>query len=410
MAPETYQLADLTSFIRRVLALNLPEPVWVAAELAQANASRGHYWLTLVQKNPEDDRILAQLEGVVWGGKLTQLRRSYGIKLVNGLFQQGMSVRLRVSTTFHERYGLRLTVEDIDPSFTLGELERRRQETLKRLAAEGLLAQNASVPLPLVPQRLAIISSETAAGLADFQQQLTGNTYGYHFKTKLFSAAMQGVQSVPEITARLREVQRNWAGRFDAIVLIRGGGSRMDLVAFDDEHLCRAVAECTLPVLAGVGHETDDSVLDRVAHRSLKTPTAVAAFLVDRAMQVEGHVLHLGRRVAGAARQIVNFERPGLERLQLAVRQTATATLTSERVRLERLQTDLNHLPQQQLHQATERLSQYERLLTALRPETTLARGFALVSQDGKLVLSPDELTEGVVNVRLRDGVVELRK
>jgi exodeoxyribonuclease VII large subunit len=408
--PATYQLADLTSFIRRVFALNLPEPVWVAAELAQANVSRGHCWLTLVQKDADNDQVLAQLEGVVWANKITELRRIHGSKLIDGLFQQGMSVRLRVSTSFHARFGLRLVVEDIDPAHTIGELERRRQLTLQRLAAEDLLGRNARLPLPLAPQCLAVISSDTAAGLADFREQLDGNPYGYDFKLRLFPAAMQGAQTSPEITGRLREIRRNWPAAFDAVVIVRGGGGRTDLAAFDEENLCRAVADFPLPIIVGIGHETDDTVLDRVAHSSLKTPTASAVFLVERLTQTEGRLLQLGRRIAQSGRQLVAVNQPRLDRLSVATRQLATNTLTAETNRLDRLDRELTELPRRTLRDAAEQIRHYEQLLTALRPETTLARGYALVSQNGRLVTSPDDLEPGEVDVRLKDGRVKLRK
>lgn len=410
MAPETYQLSDLTNFIRRVFALNLPEPVWVAAELAQATTSRGHQWLTLVQKDSKTDRIIAQLEAVVWNNKLRELSGHHGPKLLNDLLQQGMSVRLRVSTSFHERYGLKLVVEELDPAHTIGDLERRRRQTMDRLAAEDLLNRNAGLSLSLAPLRLAVISSETAAGLADFRQQLQANPYGYDFKVKVFSAAMQGLQTSPEIIKRLREIRRNWPESFDAIVIVRGGGGRTDLAAFDEEELCRTVAEHPLPVIVGIGHETDETVLDRVAHRSLKTPTATAVYLIERLLQAEARVLQLGRRINQAGQQVLAYEGPGLERLALAVRQSSVTALTAERNRLNLLARDLEQLPVRALANATDQLNHLEQLLTALRPETTLARGYALVSQKGRLITDPESIAEGEVEIRLRSGRVKLKK
>ena len=280
-ALKTYSLSELTSFIRRVFALNLPEAVWVTAELGQVNESRGHYWLTLVEKG-EQDAIAAQLEGVIWASQLQLLQRNYGIKLLRDLLQDGMSIKLKVTTSFHPRYGLKVVVEDVDPSFTIGELERKRKAVLEQLAKEGLLQKNASLPFPVLPQRLAVISSETAAGLADFRQQLAQNPYGYQFRVRLFSAAMQGGNTSSEILTRLRQISSQ-GDSFDAVVIIRGGGGRTDLAAFDEASLCRAVAAYPLPVIVGIGHETDESVLDQVAARSLKTPTATATFLIGTA-------------------------------------------------------------------------------------------------------------------------------
>ena len=409
MSVQTYQLTQLTGFIRRVFALNLPEAVWVTAELAQANTSRGHCWLTLVEKDPEGEGIVAQLEGVVWANQLSIIQRSHGLKLVRDLLQEGMSVRLKVTTSFHQRYGLRLVVEDIDPTHTLGALERRRQLTLEALSKEGLLDANAALPLPIVPRRMAVISSDTAAGLADFRQQLDANPYGYQFQLQLYTAAMQGAQTSPEILARLRQIDRRRT-EYDAVIIVRGGGGRTDLAAFDDEALCRAVAGFPLPVIVGIGHETDDSVLDRVAHRSLKTPTATAVWLVEQFLRAEGTVVQLGRAIRETGIRHLSMERPRLAGLAGHARQLAAAALRGESQRLDRTEKDLATLPGRAIASAGNQLDNLEKLLSALRPETTLARGYALVSQNGKLLLNPDDIAEGEVEVRLKEGRVVLKK
>jgi len=343
----------------------------------------------------------------VWAGQLRQLQRSYGLKLVRGLLVTGMSVRLQVTTAFHPRYGLRVVVQDVDPSFTIGELERKRQATLAQLSKDGLLNRNGGLPFPLVPRRLAVISSDTAAGLADFREQLDGNPYGYRFGVRLFPAAMQGPQTGPEIISRLRQI-RGWDDAFDAVVIVRGGGGRTDLAAFDDEALCRAVAEYHLPVVVGVGHETDDSVLDRVAARSLKTPTATAVFLIECLMAAELRALQLGRAVVQAGRQQLFTEGPKLERYQLLARQLATGSIAGEARRLAGLQQYLRQAERRALTDRAGQLEHLERLLAALRPSATLARGYALVSQEGRIIISPEDISDGPVAVKLRDGTVKL--
>lgn len=407
--PQTYRLSELANFIRRVFALNLPEAVWVTAELAQANLSRGHLWLTLVEKEEAGEGIVAQLEAVAWETQLRQLRRSYGLKLTNELFQEGMSVRLRVSTSFHARYGLRLVVEDLDPTHTIGALEQRRQQTLERLAAADLLNRNAQRTMPLVPHRLAVISSETAAGLADFNRQLARNPYGYTFQTTLFSAAMQGVQTGPEITARLRQIARRKED-YDAVIIVRGGGGRMDLVAFDDEDLAWAVAEFPRPVIVGIGHETDDSVLDRVAYQSLKTPTAAAVFLLDLCAQTEYEILQLGRHIEQAGRSILAMELPKLTRFEELSRRLGESALQAENIRLDRLAVELPVLARRGLASAERQLDHLEQLLKALHPKTTLARGYGLISQEGRLITRPEDVEEGEVEVQLKKGRLKLRK
>ena len=408
--PETYELRQLTAFLQRVLALNFSEPLWISAELAQVSEGRGHHWLTLVQKDEETDEIVAQLGGVIWATTLKTLRRQHGLATVRGLLQNGMSVRLRVRMTYHERFGMRLVVEEIDPAHTIGALELRRQAVLERLAAANLLGRNAAVDLPLTPQRLAIISSDTAAGLADFMDQLAGNTYGYTFSTKVFTAAMQGAQTSPEILARLREIKRFWRESFDAVVIVRGGGGRTDLAAFDEEQLCRGVAEFPLPVLVGIGHETDETVLDRVAHRSLKTPTAAAVYLSERLARAEAVVLQAGRRIMRIAQQTLQQEVPRLNRTEGVLHQSALLSVRDEQRRLEQTSHLLQDLPLRQLRTEAERLRHREDLLRALDPNTTLRRGYALVSQGGKLITDPGQLRPGKVSVRLRDGETILAK
>jgi exodeoxyribonuclease VII large subunit len=406
---ETLPLSTLAHFIRRVFALNLPEAVWVSAELAQVSESRGHTWLTLVEKDADRDEIVAQLDAVLWAGRLKRLRKEHSAKLLRGVLQEGMSVRLQVTTSFHERYGLKLVVENIDPDHTIGSLERRRQQTLTALSIDGILDRNARLPIPLLPQRLAVISSDTAAGLADFNRQLTENRFGYRFQTELYTAAMQGLQTVEEIMQRLRRITRR-SDEYDCIVIVRGGGGKTDLAAFDDELLCRAVADAPLPVLAGIGHEIDDTVLDRVVHRSLKTPTAVAAYLVEQLQYAEGQILNLGRDIATTGTQAVHQKSAELSRYRSVAYQSATALLRSAHLRSAALEKDVFAAARRSVTAAKLQLENQHKLLTALRPETTLARGYALLSQEGRLVTSPDELKPGKVEVRLREGRTTLEK
>lgn len=385
MNSQALKLSELTAFIRRVFALNLPEPVWVTAELAQATISRGHCWLTLIEQAEDGAEVIAQLEAVAWGNALQKIRRERGRRLVDGVLTAGMSVRLRVTASFHERFGLRLVVEDVDTTHTIGLLEQQRQATLEALARDGLLTRNASLTLPLLPNRLAIVSSDTAAGLVDFRRQLSENLYGYVFKSDLYPAAMQGARTGEEIIRRLRQIERR-RDEYDAVIIVRGGGGKMDLAAFDGEALCRAVASTPLPVLVGIGHEVDETLLDRVAHRSLKTPTAVAVYLIERLLEAEGRALQLGRSIGKEVASQIQGQLLGLG--------------TYER--------DLALLPGRSLDAARLQLDHYEDLLNALRPETTLARGYALVSQKGRLLTDPKQVQAGKIRLQLKQGTLDL--
>ncbi|WP_116108993.1 exodeoxyribonuclease VII large subunit [Lewinella sp. IMCC34191] len=406
---ETITLSGLTTFIRRVFALNLPEPIWISAELAQVSESRGHTWLTLVEKSEENDTVVAQMDAVIWSGTRKKIEKVHTRKLVRGVLQEGMSVRLRVTASFHERYGLKLVVEDLDPEHTLGALEQRRQATLTALSADGLLDRNAALALPPVLQRLAIISSETAAGLADFQRQVSENPYGYVFRQELYPAAMQGAATAEEVITRLRQIKRR-RSEYDAIIIVRGGGGKTDLAAFDDELLCRAVADAPLPVLAGIGHEIDDTVLDRIVHRSLKTPTAVAAYLIDQMLRAEMQALQLGRAIHNRAERIIHSEGEKLTLAMNEVDRKARYSLQTAYLRTAAMEEKLRSLREAGLRTAAVQLDHAEKLLTALRPETTLARGYAMVVQDGKLITDAAAIHPGEVEIRLRKGKARLQK
>jgi exodeoxyribonuclease VII large subunit len=404
----TLPLSELASFIRRVFALNLPEPVWVSAELAQVSESRGHTWLTLVEKDNDSDTIHAQLEAVIWQSTRKQMHGEYGLPTVRGVLQVGMAVRLRVTASFHERFGLKLIVDDLDPTHTLGVLEERRQQTLAALQRDGLLDRNASLPFPELPLRLAVISAETAAGLADFTDQLGGNSYGYAFRWELFHAAMQGAQTTEEIGRQLRRIKRSKSG-FDAIVLVRGGGSKTDLSAFDEEELCRLLAAAPLPVLAGIGHEVDRSVVDRVVHRSCKTPTAAAVYLVETVARRELHVLQLGRSIHQLSQRANATARREVDQCKHRLHSATSLGLQKQYQQLTNQQRRLWVLAADCLRATHRDLTGAERLLSALRPETTLARGFALVSQQGRLITDADDYRREVATeIRLHRGRISI--
>jgi exodeoxyribonuclease VII large subunit len=280
-------LYELHQQIRKELEAAFPENYWVVAEIAQVNIDKrkGHCYLTLVDKGSDARQMLAQARATIWGTRYQMLGRYFEEKTGQPL-KAGLKVLLQASVRFHELYGLSLDISNIDPNYTIGDLVRQRQETLKRLEAEGLLDANKKIELPLVPQRLAIISSVTAAGYQDFIHQLQNNSYGYTFNTCLFPAVVQGNESPDSVAAAMAKIAKH-KDRFDAIVIIRGGGSQTDLSCFDDYKIAAAIGQSPLAVLTGIGHERDESIADLVANTRLKTPTAVAGFLIDRFRQAE---------------------------------------------------------------------------------------------------------------------------
>jgi exodeoxyribonuclease VII large subunit len=395
-------LYDLNRHIRQVIALNFGAPLWVTAEIAEANLSRGHLYLTLVQKfTPSggdyfaEEGIVAQAQGMVWQRDLRKLAKEHGPLAVQVL-AEGVQARLLVRPEYHERYGLKLQVEDIDPSFSIGALARQRGLTIATLHAEQLVERNRTLPLPPVVQRVALITSPDAAGFQDFKAHLAENSYGYSFAVQPFYAAVQGRNAEPELLAALAQIAQQ-AYRFDTVAIIRGGGARLDLSAFDGLALCRAVAQMPLPVLSGVGHETDESVLDLVAHTAFKTPTAVADFLIERSLLFEMGVVELAATLANIGQKQI---RNANESLQFAQNMLATAS----QGKLLAAQRDLdflaNALPQAStlfLNNAAQNLTQHEQLLHALSPQTVLERGYTMTLKEGKIVRSAAALSDGDV-------------
>lgn len=399
----TYSLNALNNYIRRVLALNLPEPVWIQAEIWQVNTSRGHTYLELVQKSEDTDEIAAQASAVIWERNLRLLKSRYGKELDN-LLRDGIEVRIKARVDFHERYGLKLNIEDIDPAFTLGQLELRRRQTLEALQLEGLLGRNAALPMPALVQHIAVISAETAAGYHDFCDQLLHNTYGYRYKLSLFPAAVQGAAALVEVPRQLRAIARQ-SYRFDAIVLIRGGGSRTDLAVFDELVVCRAAAESPLPILTGIGHETDESLLDLVAQLALKTPTAVAEWLIARSLHLDMTLGEAALRLQRLAQHRLQYEDQRLIHTQARFQALGRSLVQRRHDALQNAARELPGRARRRLQVATRELNHLAQLETLLSMETQLKRGFALVQQNNRLLTQAQQLQpEQEVVIQWQDG------
>lgn len=402
----TYTLFQLNEYIRRILALNFAEPLWITAEIAQIGESRGHYFLSLVQKEEEGEEILAQSEAALWEKTYRQLRRQLGITL-HEVLQAGRTVKLKVQVEYHERYGLKLIIQEVDPAYTLGQLELQRRRTIEALQKAGHLRRNALLELPLVPQRLAVISSETAAGYQDFQEQLRQNPYGYAFAVTLFPSAMQGQRVADELPAQVRKINRRRSA-FDAVVVIRGGGSRLDLSAFDEQIVAESLAKCKLPVITGIGHEVDETLADLVAHTRLKTPTAVAEWLIGRAVQLETGLLQLARQLQLIGGQTIQQKKIALSNIEQGLRHTSQALLRQQEQLLGFITTELPFRATTQLQSSRQQIDQLEKMITLLNMESTLARGFTLTTLNGTLVTSSRDLQKGdTISTVFRDGKID---
>ena len=283
---QAYSLLELNNRIKNALQNAFPDTCWIRAEMSdvRCNASSGHCYLEFIEKHPVSGQLVARARGSIWAKTFRMLKPYFEME-TGQMFASGLKVLVKVSVEFHELYGYSLTVLDIDPAYTLGDLIRKRQEIIRQLKEEGVFSLNKELLFPTLPKRIAVITSPTAAGYEDFMNQLANNKAGYPFYIRLFPALMQGERTEESVIAALDQVYRHLE-YFDVVVIIRGGGATSDLSSFDSYLLAANCAQFPLPVITGIGHERDDTVLDLVAHTRMKTPTAVAEFLIaqmDRA-------------------------------------------------------------------------------------------------------------------------------
>lgn len=388
----THSLYELNEHIRQVLALNFPQSVWIAAEVAQVGQSRGHYYLDLVQKEAGHD-IVAQAQAVIWAAEFRQINAKFDLGLLP-LLREGLELRVQVRPEFHERYGLKLHITDVDPAHTLGQLDLMRRKTIQTLREKGLWGLNKTILVPEVLQRVAVISSETAAGLQDFRAHLEHNSYGYKFDCQYFSAAVQGKNAEKEIVTALEQIRAR-AEEFDCVVLVRGGGARLDLMAFDGLMLCEMAAQMPLPLLVGIGHDVDESVLDLIAYASLKTPTAVADYLVNHNLIFEGKVLESAEMLENFTRNLLKIKDLELERLETTLDLRVRARLREESTQLTFLATQIPQLATQFLREQNQSLTAISMLCTQLDPLRVLERGYSITRKNGKAIRQSETLQVG---------------
>ncbi len=407
MTPEKHiTLSDLLTDVKRTLAERFPLGVWISAEIGEMKVNRysGHCYLELIEKGDKEGAPKAKASAAIWrsrwGAIESHFRAATGCDLM-----AGMSVLLKVSVTFHEAYGFSLVVSDIDPTYTLGERERRKQEVIAALEADGILDLNRSLPLTAVIQRVAVISSATAAGLQDFLNHLSEAPY--RISHTLFGAIMQGAGAEESIIGALEEIALH-EEEFDAVVIIRGGGSQSDLECFNSYTLCSHIAQFPLPILTGIGHDKDTSVADLVAAWALKTPTAVADFLLARAEGFLTEAESTYARIAGLAGQMLTTQSANLTLLGARLITTTRDLLGALSLRLHTSQMRLHHATERLLEGQRARLATAEALVGAASPDRILSIGFAMVKKGGRTITDVSQIAEGEeVEIRLAGGRAE---
>lgn len=379
---QTYSLSELCTQIEVVLMDGLPDTYWVRCEIASLSEKGGHLYLDLVEKG-QRGLFVARQRATCWNGR-QQMLRAYFAQETGSSLQAGMQVLLEVSVRFHSVYGLSLDVQGIDPQYTLGDMARQRQAAISRLQAEGVFDMQRMLSLPTLTRRLAVVSAAEAAGYSDFVHQLEESPYS--FVATLFPAVMQGDRAAASIRAALDSIGAT-EEEFDAVVIIRGGGATIDLTCFDDYALAALCAQFPLPILTGIGHTRDVSVLDLVAFQALKTPTAVAAFLVER----------------------MDEQMERMQRLTYRLQQTALRQVLLRRHRVEQLEQLLYAGVQAWAMLRCNHIRMLEQRVETLNPERVYRLGYSLLRKEGRVVRSVADCRQGdTVSAELADGIVQL--
>ena len=400
-------LYELGRLIRLTLREGLPDAYWVQAELSEVReAYNGHCYIELVQKAERGNTLLAKARGTVWANVYKMLK-PYFESSTGQRFTAGIKVMLQVSVEYHEQYGLSLTVHDIDPAYTLGDMARRRKEILQQLEEEGVLTLNKELPMPLLPQRVAVISAAGAAGYGDFCDQLEGNPYGFVFYPKLFPAVMQGDRVEETIIAALDHIaaeQESW----DVVVIIRGGGATSDLSGFDTYALAANCAQFPLPIITGIGHERDDTVLDMVAHTRVKTPTAAAEYLVATLVEAAVTLDELTNSLVAGITNRIHREERRVEQIAQRLPALFSVMHANGLHRIEQLEARMTTVLQRTLVAQKHRLELMEKVIEGASPMQILQRGYSITRCEGRVVRNAADLPEGsMLTTELAEGEVK---
>ena len=389
---ESISLFEFNKRIRSVLAqANNLNGIWVTADTSDLRVSNGHCYLELIEKN-EKNAIIAKTRAMIWANNYLRLKAKFEA-VTNQILKSDLKVMVQVNASYHEIYGLSVVISDINPEFTLGDMARQRQEIIRRLTEDGIINMNTTLPWPIVPQRIAVISAAGAAGYGDFINQLNNNSYGLKFYTCLFSAVMQGNQTVPSILAALDRINEH-IDLFDCVVIIRGGGSTSDLNSFDNYDLAASIAQFPIHVITGIGHERDITVLDYVATR-VKTPTAAAELFINAAANALAKLNDLTSRIPSIVQSRIDnaYSRLQLlaQRIPAAAQKRIMAADSSLRLAKQTIMSTASNF----LAREATRLDNLEKLTNLLSPRNTLRRGYTLTKANGHFVTDPSELKPG---------------
>ena len=424
---KTITLYELNSLVRQTIEIGLPKSYWVEAEISELRENGGHCYLELIEKDKRYNTPIAKASARCWR-QTWGMVKPYFENTTGQQLRAGMKVLIEVYAQFHEAYGFSWIISDIDPNYTLGDMARKRQEIIKRLKEEGVFDLNKQLDLPLFSQRIAVISSKSAAGYGDFANQLYGNQYGYYFEAELFAATMQGEDVERSIIKALNAINDR-CDDFDCVVIIRGGGATSDMSGFDALELAENVANFPLPIITGIGHDRDECILDMVSHTRVKTPTAAAALLIDNLHTAERRIDDARQRIANLTSRKMEVEKLRLSRLAERLPALFGSVKDKQEARLDILQERLFRLAEIRLSNCENIVGQLEKKisLTAehllmvekhrlellegraqnLDPQLLLRRGYSITLVGGKALRDPSQVKQGdKIETRLEKGTI----
>lgn len=402
---QIFSLLEFNQYVRQALALNFPEEYWIEAELSNVKESRGNIYCELIETDPLRSIVIAQSQAVIWKDSLRQILSRLSDVFYN-VFRDGQKVRIRIALEFHERYGIKYQIKDIQPEFTMGIQERTKQETLAFLVQSDLIGKNKKTNLPTVLKNIAIISSPTAAGYADFVTHVSKNNFNYSFNLTLFPSAMQGGLVPKDVSKQLDIINKN-KELFDVVIIIRGGGSKQDMNDFDDRDLAIAIANSQIPVITGIGHETDISIADHVAYFNLKTPTAVGTWIIEYNINFETFLDKKLNEITQIVNRNINHKKSVLDNFEFQIQSQLNKFTNQRKLFVEQKLNELNNLVRNRIQKKNAELSEILLNITIQDPKHVLDQGFAIATQGHTRTSSVEQIDLNKdLQVYLKDGKI----
>ena len=402
---ERLTLVELNGLVRDAIENALPEEYWEEAELSECREHGGHCYMELIEKDERSATPVARASAKCWRQTWVMVK-PYFERTTGQQLHAGMKVLLRVYAQFHEAYGFSWIVSDIDPTYTLGDMARKRQEIIRQLKEEGVFDLQRELRIPTFAKRIAVISAEQAAGYGDFCRQLEDNDYGFKFDVTLFPAIMQGEQVEASVVDALNEIYQRISD-FDVVCILRGGGATADLSGFDTLALAENVAQFPLPIITGIGHERDESILDMISNTRVKTPTAAAALLTDNLLRVLERLDDAGQRLSYAVNQRINSQKARMATLTTLIPTLTLRMVSDQRHRIETTKSRLPIAIERRLTNQKHLLESLSLKLQGFDPQLLLSRGYSITLKDGRAVRDPQQLKPGdEIETRVEKGTI----